>query len=78
MFNNPRVKTMFIHEPSREQILQNYFSREEKNQPHRADISFAFGNRLKEICGNLNIPVIESRPWDTILERMLEKCTKDT
>jgi 2-phosphoglycerate kinase len=69
-FNNPRIKTIFIHEPSREQILQNYLSREGTNQAHRADISFAWGNKLKEKCQAHNIPVIESRPWDTLPERV--------
>ena len=70
-FNNPRVKTIFIHEPSCEQILQNYFSREGVEQVHRADVSYAFGNWLKERCEENNISVFESRPWDSLLERVV-------
>jgi len=69
-FDNPRIKTIFVHEPSREQILQNYFSREGEHQAHRADISHVFGNWLKENCKKHNIPVVESRPWDNLMERV--------
>jgi 2-phosphoglycerate kinase len=70
-FNNPRIRTIFVHEPLREQILQNYLSREGTPQAHRADISHAWGNWLKENCDLHNVPVIESRPWDNLMERMI-------
>jgi 2-phosphoglycerate kinase len=69
-FDNPRIKTIFVHEPSREQIYQNYLSREGTHQAHRADISHAFGNWLKERCEEFNVPVFESRPWASLLERV--------
>jgi len=69
--NNPRIKTIFLHEPLREQILQNYLSREGTHQPHRADISRSWGNWLKENCKRHNVPVVESRPWDNLMERVL-------
>ena len=72
-FDNPRVKSFLVHEPSREQILQNYFAREGENQPYRADGSYTYGNWLKENCIQLGIPVIESRPWDTLMERAIKK-----
>ena len=72
-FDNPRIKTIFVHEPSREQILQNYFSREGTHQAHRADISHAFGNWLKDNCKKHSIPVVESRPWDNLMERVISK-----
>jgi len=70
-FNNPRIKTIFVHEPLREQILQNYLSREGTSQVHRADISHAWGNWLKESCELHNVPVIKSRPWDNLMERVV-------
>lgn len=75
-FNNPRIKTIFIHEPSKEQILQNYLSREGKHQAHRAEISHAFGNWLKENCEKYSIPIIEFRPWDNLMERVIS-CLHD-
>jgi len=70
-FNDPRIKTIFIHEPSQEQISQNYFVREGKHQTHRASISYAYGNWLKENCKKHSIPIIESRPWDSLVERVI-------
>ena len=70
-FSSPRIKTLFVHEPSREQILQNYLAREGTHQEHRADISYAFGNHLKESCEKHNIPIVESRPWDNLMERVI-------
>jgi hypothetical protein len=71
--SKPRIKTIFIHEPSREQTLQNYLSREGTHQEHRANVSHAWGNWLKENCEKHNIPVIEARPWDTVMERVISK-----
>ena len=70
-FDNPRVKSVFIYEPSREQILQNYCTREGAWQPYRADGSFAYGNWLNENCHTLGIPIVEARPWDNLMERVL-------
>jgi len=69
--NNPRVKAIFMHEPSREQILQNYLTREASLQAFRADVSHAYGNWLLEECSKLDIPIVESRPWDTLIERVI-------
>jgi len=72
-FNNPRIKTIFVHEPSREQILQNYLNREGTHQAHRANVSHAYGNWLKENCKKFNVPVIESRPWESLTERVSQE-----
>jgi len=76
-FNNSRVKTIFIHEFSQEQISQNYFIREGKHQAHRASISYAYGIWLKETCKKHHIPVIESRPWDNLVERVIVCLSED-
>ena len=70
-FNNPRIKSIFVHEPSREQILQNYLEREGELQPYRADGSYGYGNWLYENCNRFGIPVINPRPWDTVIERTI-------
>ena len=69
-FENPRIKSVFIHEPSREQILQNYFAREGEVQPCRANISHLYSSWLEKECLKSNIPVILSRPWSTLMERI--------
>ncbi|MCL2840372.1 MAG: hypothetical protein FWE05_06325 [Defluviitaleaceae bacterium] len=71
-FNHSRVKSIFVHEPSKEQILQNYLAREGAFQQHRADISHAYGNWLAENCAKYGIQVIEPRPWDSVLVRIIE------
>ena len=75
---NPRVKAIFIHEPSREQILQNYLAREASIQEFRTDVSHSYGNWLAEECAKLGIPIIESRPWNTLLERVIDSLRTTT
>lgn len=73
-FQNPKVKSLFIHEPETSQILKNYFDREGGEFQHfRAEISSQYGNWLINECANLGIPVVESRPWESALQRVL-KC----
>lgn len=71
-FDIPKVKSIFIHEPSREQILQNYIAREGQLQQFRADASHAYGNWLLENCAKFDIPIIESRPWNNLMDRIFE------
>jgi 2-phosphoglycerate kinase len=72
-FKNAEVKSIYIHESDRNQILQNFFVREGGDlQYFRADISIAYGNWLKNICKKTGIKFIESRPWDNLLNRVVE------
>lgn len=71
-FSNPRIKSVFIYEPEKEQILQNYLEREGSLQQYRADVSYAYGNWLADSCSGLGLPVIESRPWDNLMERVID------
>jgi len=74
-FGNPGVKSIFIHEPDKEQLLRNFFSREGGDlQQYRADICIAYGDWIKKVCDDLGIKFIESRPWDTLLDRVIEHC----
>ena len=74
-FNNPRIKSIFIYEPSKEQILKNFMERDKKIQEYRADVSHSYGNWLVDKCKKYGIPVIESRPWNNLMERVNE-CIK--
>jgi len=74
-FGNKRIKSIFVHEPSREQIVQNYLAREGKLQQHRADISHSFGNWLAENCKKYGITVVEPRPWGNVVERVIKMTT---
>jgi 2-phosphoglycerate kinase len=72
-FENPKVKYFYIYEPNRSQILQNYFTREGGELQHfRTDISAEYGDWLVNTCKNKGIKVIESRPWNTVVERIIE------
>ena len=73
-FDTPKVKMLHIHEPDKNQILQNFLSREGGElQQYRVDISIAYGDWLLGKCTEMGIPVIESRPWDTLLDRAIER-----
>lgn len=70
-WRDPRVQSVLIHEPERNQILQNFHVREGKLQPYRADVSQYYDNWLVKSCVELGIPVVEARPWGTVVERVI-------
>jgi 2-phosphoglycerate kinase len=70
--NNPRVKSIFIYEPSKEQILHNYLERDGIEQQYRAEVSHSYGNWLSKSCSELSINVVYARPWGDLLERIAE------
>ncbi len=73
-FENPKIKSLYVHESDKNQILQNYLARESGElQRFRADISAEYGNWLANSCRELGIEVVESRPWNTAIERIIEK-----
>ncbi|MFP3387177.1 hypothetical protein [Brevibacillus sp. SIMBA_040] len=73
-FNNPEVKSIFVQESDKNQILQNYLSREDGElQQYRAEISISYGDWIADTCRRNGIELIESRPWNTALSRAL-KC----
>lgn len=72
-FDDPKVKTLFVHEPDREQIVQNYLAREPgERQEYRAEISATYSRWLAEQCLSLGIPVLNSRPWESSLDRAVD------
>jgi 2-phosphoglycerate kinase len=76
-FENAEVKSLYVQETDKNQIVQNFFIREGGDLQHyRADISVAYGNWIQNNCERLGIKCIESRPWDTLLDRVIEILTK--
>lgn len=72
-FENPKVKSIYVYEPDKNQILQNYFAREGGELQHfRGDISAEYGDWLVDTGAKLGINVIESRPWNTLVDRIIE------
>ncbi|MDU4694493.1 MULTISPECIES: hypothetical protein [Paenibacillus] len=71
--DHPEIKSIFVHEPDQNQIVQNYLAREGGELQHfRAEVSIAYGEWIADTCKRKGIRCIESRPWDTVLSRAIE------
>lgn len=68
-----KVKAVLITEDDENQIVENYYAREGERQQMRARTSWLHNNWLKEQAKKNNIPIIESRPWNTVLQRISDK-----
>ena len=68
-----QVRAVFIYEPDESQILANYLHREpeEGPQPFRARVSWLKGEWLKREAEHFGLTVLLSRPWDTLLSRLI-------
>ncbi|MBN2221801.1 MAG: hypothetical protein JW708_06280, partial [Vallitaleaceae bacterium] len=72
-FDSSEVKTVFVCEKDKNHIIQNYLSREGGEvQEYRAEISVAYGNWLTKVCEQNDILVVEPKPWNTLMERVLK------
>lgn len=72
-FDNQKVESIFINESDMNQIVNNYLSREGGNtQEYRAEISVKYGKALMTECEKHNIKFVDSRPWNTALERIYQ------
>ena len=68
---NTDIKAIFVQE-SYEQILKNYLLREGGDlQDYRARISAEFGKWISDTCLMYDILLIEARPWETAVERVV-------
>lgn len=68
-----QVRAAFIYEPDESQILANYLRREPESGPQsfRARVSWLKGEWLKREAERLGESVLLSRPWDTLLSRLI-------
>jgi 2-phosphoglycerate kinase len=68
------VRAVFLVEDDEAQIAANYLAREPENgpQPGRAYISWLYGQWLRQECARLGITVLPARPWETVLERVVD------
>ena len=72
-FANPKIKSIFLIERDKNQIINNYLAREGGDlQNYRADICIGYGDWLKNECAKLEIKAIESRPWTNLMERVID------
>jgi 2-phosphoglycerate kinase len=67
------VRTVFIYEPDEAQIVANFLSREPESGPQtfRAHVSWLKGEWLKREAERFGQTVLPSRPWDTLLSRLI-------
>lgn len=71
---SPEVRSIFVCEPDINQIVENYQKREGgEPQLYRAQISIGYGNKIKEYCEKHGGKVLDARPWESALERVLEE-----
>ncbi len=76
-FQSSEVKSIFVIEKDSNQIVENYFHREGGDpQTYRAQISIEYGKKIQEYCEKNDLKVIDSRPFDTVLERVVEYINK--
>lgn len=68
-----QVRAVFIYEPDESQIVANYLRREPENgtQTFRARVSWLKGEWLKQEAEQFGQTVLLSRPWDTLLSRLI-------
>jgi 2-phosphoglycerate kinase len=68
-----RVAEVFLYEPEEAQLLRNFALREPGgDQVKRARVSWLFGQWLRDECGRFGLIAMPSRPWDTLLRRIVD------
>jgi len=73
------VRSVFLYEPDQRAILQNMLARGRAFQtllPHQqhqlAHANWLYGEWLRQEAQHYQLSVIASRPWDTLIERILD------
>ena len=71
--NDGRVRAIFLYEADERQLLANFLQREPDSGPQstRARVSWLYGQWLKQEAERYGLPVLASRPWDTLFERII-------
>ena len=69
-----QVCGLLLHEPDVGQIITNYLSREpDAGEQHgRATVSRLLGEWSERECQNAGVPCLAPRPYNTLLQRVLE------
>ena len=72
--NGGRVRGIFVYEEDEQQLIANYLSREPQTgeQTKRAKVSWLHGQWLKREAKARGVPAVTARPWETVLERIVE------
>jgi 2-phosphoglycerate kinase len=70
---NGRVASVFLHEPNEDRLVANFAGREpaDGEQRGRARVSVLFGEWLAGQAAQPGIPIIQPRPWTSLVRRVL-------
>ncbi|WP_136625268.1 hypothetical protein [Dictyobacter kobayashii] len=68
-----QVRTLFLYEDNEEQFCHNFLQREPEHglQKKRAQVSWLYGQWLKQEAQRAGALTIAARPWDNLFERIL-------
>jgi 2-phosphoglycerate kinase len=71
------TRAVFIHEPDEDGILASMVERQLRDSPSERQIRLAamawrYGNRLRDGARKHGLPVVEARPRDTLVDRIIE------
>jgi 2-phosphoglycerate kinase len=69
--NDGRVRALFVSETDEAQLAANYLDREAGVEPERVRASWLFDAFLRSECGHHGLPIVDARPWDSVVERAL-------
>jgi 2-phosphoglycerate kinase len=72
--NGGRVRGVFLYEPDEAQVVRNFLAREPATGPQatRARVSALRAAWIRERCEELGVPALPARPWETLLDRVLD------
>ena len=73
LFPASQVRVLFLYEESEEQFRQNFVQREPEHGPQelRAQVSWLYGQWLKQEAERVGALVVLARPWHDLFERIL-------
>jgi 2-phosphoglycerate kinase len=68
-----QVRTLFLYEESEEQFCHNFLQREPEDglQKKRAEVSWLYGQWLKQEAERVGALTLPAQPWNDLFERIL-------
>ena len=75
------TRAVFIHEPEESQILASMVLRQRRDHPSERQIrlaamSWLYGNWLSDGAEGRGLPVVEARPRETLVDRIMQEAAK--
>ena len=74
---SPDVRALFIHEPEESAVLASMVERQQRTSPSERQLrlsamAWRYGNWLQEGATSRGLPVVEARPRETLVERIIQ------